>query len=102
MIVGIHTAAHADCVGSICLTDEQVRSNQTGTELTLQRRIENALSDLEIDNARASTTNLEEGGMPLEIRIERELRDLDMATTRILRTDQERRKMLLRKSGIER
>jgi hypothetical protein len=57
--IAICTAAHADCPGSICPPDEQARSTQAGTELTLEHRIENALEDLEIWNARASATNLD-------------------------------------------
>jgi hypothetical protein len=98
----IETAAHADCVGSICLPDQQARSTQPNTELTLERRIENALGDLEIYNARASTTNLKPGDTLLENRISSALKDLETATTRTLRTDQERRNTLLRKSGIDR
>lgn len=102
ILIGAGTAAHAECAGSICPPDEQARSTQAGTELTLERRIENALKDLEIFNAHASTTNPEPGDTPLGSRIDSALRDLEMATTRILRTDQERRNTLLRKSGIER
>jgi hypothetical protein len=102
MIIGVDTAAHADCVGSICLRDEQPASTQPDTELPLERRIENALTDLEIYNARASTTNSEPGEILLGNRIDSALRDLETATNRTLRTDPERRNALLRKSGIER
>src|SRR5437763_823419 len=102
MIIGVDTAAHADCVGSICLRDEQPASTRPGTELPLERRIENALTDLEIYNARASITDSEVGEALLGNRIDRALRDLETATNRTLRTDPERRKALLRKSGIER
>jgi hypothetical protein len=102
IIVGIETAAHADCVGSICLRDEQPASTQAGTELPLERRIENALTDLEIYNARASTTSPQAAESTLKHRIDSALRDLEMATNRTLRTDPERRNALLRKSGIER
>jgi hypothetical protein len=69
--------------------------------MTLERRIENAFKDLEIFHARASTTNPELGETLLGSRIDSALRDLEMATTRMLRTDQERRGALLRKIGIE-
>jgi hypothetical protein len=35
MIIGVDTAAHADCVGSICLRDEQPAGTQVGTKLPL-------------------------------------------------------------------
>jgi hypothetical protein len=102
ILIGAGTAARADCVGSICLPDEQLTNTQPSTVPTLERRIENALKDLEIFNARASTTNPEPDDTSLESRIDSALRDLEMATTRVLRTDQERHNALLRKSGIER
>jgi hypothetical protein len=102
IFLGVETAAHADCVGSICLPDQQPMRTQPNTELSLERRIENALNDLEVYNARASTTNLEPGDTLLENRISSALKDLETATTRTLRTDQERRNALLRKTGIER
>ena len=102
MIIGVDTVAHADCVGSICLREEQPESTQPGIELPLERRIENALTDLEIYNARAWTTNPEPEEILLGNRIDSALRDLETATNRTLRTDPERRNALLRKSGIER
>jgi hypothetical protein len=47
MIIGVDTAAHADCVGSICLPHEQAASTQPSTEFPFERRTENALKDLQ-------------------------------------------------------
>jgi hypothetical protein len=101
IVIGVDTAAHAGCTTSTC-PDEQPTSTQPSTEVTLERRIENALKDLEIYNARASTTNPQAGESALGQRIDSALKDLELATARILRTDQERQNELLRRSGIER
>lgn len=61
VIIGVDTAAHADCVGSICLRDEQPAGTQVGTKLPLERRIENALNDLEIYNARVDNESRTRG-----------------------------------------
>jgi len=65
--------------------------NKQAVDATLERRIENALKDLEISNARA-----------LDRRIEDALKDLESATARTLKADQERLNALMRKSGIYR
>ena len=83
------------------LRDEQPTALSQAPRL-LERRIENALKDLEIYNARASTTNPQAGESALGQRIDSALKDLELATARILRTDQERQNELLRRSGIER
>jgi hypothetical protein len=75
---------------------------QQATEITLQRRIENALKDLEIFNAHAFKMD-EQGTDPeLEPRIENALKDLESATTRAFKADQERLNELARKAGIDR
>jgi hypothetical protein len=102
IVIGVDTAAHAGCTTSTCSRDEQPTSTQPSTEVTLERRIENALKDLEIYNARASTTSPQAAESTLKHRIDSALKDLEIATTHVLRTDQERRDALLRKSGIER
>jgi hypothetical protein len=61
MIIGVVNAAHADCTGTGCATDEPTatkppRANYpcNGSSCaTLQSRIDNALKDLEIANAHA-------------------------------------------------
>ena len=102
IVIAVDTAAHGGCGTSTCPADEQPTSTQPSTEVTLERRIENALKDLEIYNARASTTSPQAAESTLKHRIDSALKDLELATARILRTDQERRDALLRKSGIER
>jgi hypothetical protein len=102
IVIGVDTAAHAGCTTSTCPADEQPMSTEPSTEVTLERRIENALKDLEIYNARASTTSPQAGESALGQRIDSALKDLELATARILRTDQERQNELLRRSGIER
>ena len=52
IFVGTGTAAHAGCATSTCPTGEQTTTTQRAAEVTLERRIENALKDLEIFNAR--------------------------------------------------
>ncbi len=102
IVIGVDTAAHAGCPTSTCPADEQPTGTRPTTAVTLERRIENALQDIEIYNSLASTTTAPAGQPALEQRIDRALKDLKMTTTRILRTDQERQNMLLRRSGIER
>jgi hypothetical protein len=55
------TAADAGCATSTCPTDEQLTPAQRATEVTVQRRIDNALKDLEILNARAFATDARVG-----------------------------------------
>jgi hypothetical protein len=98
IVIGVGTAAHAGCATSTCLADEQPTSAQGA----LERRIENALKDLEIFNARALKTHPQAKDSALERRIESALKDLESATARTLRADQERQNELVRRSGIER
>ena len=63
----------------------------------VQRRIENALKDLEIFNARAFATDA-----MLENRIEHALKDLEDATANAFKADQERMNEIARKAGIDR
>jgi hypothetical protein len=101
-VTSVGTAAHAGCATSTCRTDEQPTPTQQATEITLQRRIENALKDLEIFNAHAFKMD-EQGTDPeLEPRIENALKDLESATTRAFKADQERLNELARKAGIDR
>jgi aminopeptidase C len=74
---------------------------QQPAEVTLERRIDNALKDLEIFNAHAfKPDNLQATEVTLERIIENALKDLDSATVRTLIADQERLNELMRKSGI--
>jgi hypothetical protein len=103
IVIGIDTTAHAGCATSTCPTDEQPTTTQQATEVTLERRIENALKDLEIFNARAfEPDNLQATGVTLERMIDNALRDLDSATVRTLKADQKRLNALMPKSGIDR
>ncbi len=72
IFVGTGTAAHAGCATSTCPAGERPTTTQQATEVTLERRIENAL------------------------------KDLDSATARTLNADQERLNELMRKSGVYR
>ena len=92
-VTTVGTAAHAGCATSTCLTDGQ----QHATEVTVHRRIENALKDLEIFNARAFASDA-----GLERRIENALKDLEGATAAAFKADQERLNELARKAGIYR
>ena len=86
-----------------CPAGEQPTTTQQATEVTLERRIENALKDLEIFNARAyKPDNLQATAVTLERMIDNALKDLDSATVRALKADQERLNDLMRKSGIYR
>jgi hypothetical protein len=91
-VTTVGTAAHAGCNTSTCPTDEQPTLAHHPTEVTVQRRIENALKDLEIFNARARL-----GG-----RIEHALKDLESATASAFKADQERLNEIARKAGIDR
>ena len=103
IFIGIGIPAHASCATSTCPTDEQPTTAQQATETTLERRIENALKDLEIFNARAyKPDNLQATEVTLERTIENAIKDLDSATARTLNADQERLNELMRKSGVYR
>jgi hypothetical protein len=103
IFVGTGTATHAGCATSTCPTGEQTTTTQQATEVTLERRIENALKDLEIFNARAyKPDNLQATEVTLERTIENAIKDLDSATARTLNADQERLNELMRKSGVYR
>jgi hypothetical protein len=94
-VTTVGTTAHAGCATSTCPTEEQPTATQRATEVTVQRRIENALKDLEIFNARAFATDAR-----LEGRIEHALKDLESATVSTLKADQERLNEIARKAGI--
>ena len=99
IVIGIGTATHAGCAPSMCPLDEQATTAQQATEVTLERRIENALKDLEIFNARAfQPDNLQTTGVALERMIENALNDLDNATLRTLKADQQLLSEVTRKS----
>jgi hypothetical protein len=103
IFVGCGIAAHARCATSTCPAGEQPTTTQQATEVTLERRIENALRDLEIFNARAyKPDNLQVTEVTLERMIENAIKDLDGATVRTLKADQERLNDLMHKSGIDR
>ena len=92
IVIGIGTATHAGCAPSMCPLDEQATT-------TLERRIENALKDLEIFNARAfQPDNLQTTGVALERMIENALNDLDNATLRTIKADQQLLSEVTRKS----
>jgi hypothetical protein len=96
-VTTVGTTAHVGCATSTCPTEEQPTPIQQVTEVAVQRRIENALKDLEIFNARALATNAR-----LDGRIEHALKDLESATASAFKADQERLKELERKAGIYR
>jgi hypothetical protein len=103
IVIGNGTAAHARCTTSMCPPNEQATTTQQATEVTLERRIENALKDLEIFSARAfQPDNLQTTGSALERMIESALKDLDDVTLRALEADQEPLNEVTRKSGIGR
>jgi hypothetical protein len=102
IVIGIAAAAHAGCVTSMCPPDEQATTTQQGAEVTLERRIQNALKDLEVFNARAfKPDNLQTTGVALERMIENALKDLDSSSLRTLKADQERLNELVPKSGTD-
>ena len=91
----------AGCATSTSPAGEQPTTTQQATEVTLERRIENALKDLAIFNARAyKPDNLQATEVTLERMIENAIKDLDSATARTLNADQERLNELMRKSGV--
>jgi hypothetical protein len=88
IFVGTGTAAHAGCATSTCPAGEQPTTTQQATEVTLERRIENALKDLEIFNARAyKPDNLQATEVTLERRIENALKDLEIFNARAYKPD---------------
>jgi hypothetical protein len=91
------TTVGTGCATSTCPTDDQPTPGQHAIEVTVQRRIENALKDLEIFNARAFATDA-----GLERRIENALKDLQSATADAFKADQERQNEIARKAGIYR
>ena len=102
IFVGTGIAAHAGCATSTCPAGGQPTTAQQATEVTLERRIENALRDLEIFNARAyKPDNLQVTEVTLERMIENAIKDLDSATARTLNVDQ-RLNELMGKSGVYR
>jgi hypothetical protein len=102
IVIDSCTAAHAGCATLTCPTDEQPTTTQQATEVTLERRIENALKDLEIFNARAFIVDQQATNAKLERRIENALQDLESATARTFKADQERLNELARKAGVDR
>jgi hypothetical protein len=100
IVIGFGAAAHSGCATSGCPTDEQPTTTQQATEVTLERRIGDALKDLEIFNARAFKVGPQETDAKLEI--ENALKDLESATARIFKADQKRLNELARKTGIDR
>jgi polyhydroxyalkanoate synthesis regulator phasin len=83
-------------------SDERPPTTQQAIDASLERRIENALMDLEIVNARALKVGPQVRDGTLEGRIEDALKDLESATTRTFKADQERLNALERKSRIDR
>jgi hypothetical protein len=103
IFVGTSTDAHAGCTTSSCPADEHATTTQEATEITLERRLEDAFKDLEVFNARAyKPDNLPPTEVTLERMIENAIKDLDTATVRTLGGDQERLNELMRKSGVYR
>jgi phosphoribosylcarboxyaminoimidazole (NCAIR) mutase len=97
IVIGVRTAAHASCATSYS-TDEPTTTPQP-IEVALERRIENALKDLEICNARALEMRSPARDSALERRIENALEDLD-ATARTLRADQRQKAFVHKKWAI--
>ena len=96
-VTTVGTTAHTGCATLTCPTVEQPTPTRQVTEITVQRRIENALKDLEIYNARALATDAR-----LEGRIAHALKDLQSATANAFKADQERLNEIARKAGIDR
>ena len=101
-LIDFSSAAHAGCAMPACPPDQGPTAAQQATEITLERRIENALKDLEIANARASIAGRQGTNAKLERRIENALEDLESATVRAFKADRERLNELARKAGIDR
>ena len=96
-VTTVGTTAHTGCATLTCPTEEQPKPTRQITEITVQRRIENALRDLEIFNARAFAVDA-----MLEGRIEHALKDLESATASAFKADQPRLNEIARKAGIDR
>jgi polyhydroxyalkanoate synthesis regulator phasin len=92
VVTGTGIATHAD---------ERPATSQQTIDTSLERRIENALRDLEF-NARALTVDARATVGTLERRIDDSLKDLESATTRTLKADEERLNALARKTGVDR
>ena len=93
VVTGTGIATHAD---------ERPATSQQTIDTSLERRIENALRDLEIFNARALTVDARATVGTLERRID-SLKDLESATTRTLKADEERLNALARQiTGVSR
>ena len=94
VVSGTGIATHAD---------ERPTTTQQTIDTSLERRIENALRDLEIFNARALAVDARATVGSLERRIEDSLKDLESATTRTLKADEERLNALARQiTGVSR
>jgi polyhydroxyalkanoate synthesis regulator phasin len=102
IVLAFSSAAHAGCAAPACPADQQPTTDQRAAVVTLERRIENALKDLEIVTARASTAGRQGTDAKLERRIENALEDLESATIRAFNADRERLNELSRKAGIDR
>src|SRR5262249_8893020 len=96
-VTTVGTTAHTGCATLTCPTEERPTPTWQVAEVTVQRRIENALKDLEIFNARAFAPDAGLGG-----RIEHALKGLDSATANAFKADQERMNEIARKAGIDR
>jgi len=96
-VTTVGTTAHTGCATLTCPTAEQPTPTSQVTEVTVQRRIENALRDLEIFNARAFAVDA-----MLEGRIEHALKDLESATASAFKADQARLNEIARKAGTDR
>ena len=53
LVSGLGNAAHGDCMGARCTTEERPMVAPQAIDATLGSRIDKALKDLEIANARA-------------------------------------------------
>ena len=94
IVTGAGLAVHAD---------EWPTPPQQAIDTSLEHRIENALRDLEIFNARALKVDAQAKDGTLERRIEDSLKDLESATTRTLKADEERLNALARQiTGVSR
>jgi len=91
------------CAGIEVHADEWPTTPQQAIDTSLERRIENALMDLEVFNARALKVDAQAKDGTLERRIEDSLKDLESATTRTLKADEERLNALARQiTGVSR
>ena len=96
-------AALAIVTGTIATyADERPTTTPQALDDSLERRIENALRDLEIFNARALKVDPQATDGTLERRIEDALKDLESAGARTFKADEERLNALARKSGVNR